>query len=446
MSQPPPSSSVAGGGASVPAPLSDGGKHRVRDAARRRKESGLIRQLERWTSRDREQCKAAPRSGLRDQGRVAVLQDSVDLISRLQDLNTALTSACNAQEERMQVMAVQLQIAIHSSRVHTAAAAATTWSPPSTTATTTPTPAPLSESEAERKTQPSLHHSTSITTSQTSVNRASSPSSSSSLSFSSSPILSSPSPTPSSSFPSPSSTSSSSSHPLSALPSRVSDALSYLSARHSLYSSLLGDSRLTLLLVDSATGMGLDANDAFCAHSRYSRHQLMRKLIIAPYTHIMQGPPLLPPAAPPDDSTPSPPTAKRRKVGGEVDDVDKVDVGQVGTGEESSASGEYAECSGGFHVHDLTAVDEVAQAVPQWPRSLREMRRLYAGEVGVVQCVWRCRLADGLVREQQWVSWVAKRDAVVDQLGRVTQQPVHTVYAAGFDDAHVVQRWHSLTA
>ena len=92
------------------------GKHREMDALRRRKETGLIRQLELFTARDREKRKGAPRSALirRDQGRVAVLQDSVDLISRLEDLNAALTSACNSQEERIQAMASQLQLAIHS--------------------------------------------------------------------------------------------------------------------------------------------------------------------------------------------------------------------------------------------------------------------------------------------------------------------------------------------
>ena len=422
------------------------------DAVRRRKETGLIRQLERWTSRDREQRKAAPRSGLirRDQGRVAVLQDSVDLISRLEDLNAALTSACNAQEERVQTMAAQLQIAIHraDTAAKTAAAADTDTAEAIAGATTTPTPAPASEFEAERQTELSLHHSASTTTLTiplTTVNRVTSSSSSASSSSSSSP------PSPVSSSPSPSSTSPSPSlsHPLSLLPSRVSDVLSYLSARHSLYSSLLGDSSLRLLLVDSATGIGLDANDAYFAHSHFSRHQLTHTLITAPYTYIMDASPPLPlplPQVPlsarPGDSTPSPPAAKRRKGAGKegkADVVRKEGVGQVALQERGSASGEYVEHSG-------READEVAQGVPQWPRSLREMRRLYAGEVGVVQCVWRCRLADGLVREQQWVSWVAKRDAVVDQLGRVTQQPVHTVYAAGFDDAHVVQRWHSLTA
>ena len=368
------------------------GKHREMDALRRRKETGLIRQLEQLTARDREKRKGV-RSALirRDQGRLAVLHDSVDLISRLEDLNAALTSACNAQEERMQAMAQQLQLAIHS-------AAGTITTDTATAASTPP--------EGERKAQPPLPHSKSaatLTIPLTRTHRASSTSSSTS-SLSSLPSPSSPS-------------SSSATHPLSLLPSRVSDVLSYFSSRHSLYSSLLGDSRITTLLVDSSTGIGLDANDAYFHHSHFTRHQLTHTLITAPYRFIMGEDQGGEGGARGAVLTEQQPPAKKRRGGG-------------GRG------------SGG--VLGAGVGDEVAQGVPQWPRSLREMRRLYDGEVGMVHCVWRCRMADGLVREQQWVSWVAKRDSVVDDHGNVVQRPVHTVYAAGFDDAVVIEDWSRL--
>ena len=321
------------------------------DALRRRREATFVRQLERLTARDQERG-GQQRSALikRDRGKVGVLQDAVDLITRLEDLNNALTRACNAQEDRIQAMSAQLQLAIHS------------HSSPSSSSSSL---APPSDADGAQESASSSAVSPSIFSSSRSVSSSSS-------------------------------SRSGTAHPLAALPQRVSELLSYFSQRHSLYASVLGYGHIHLLLVDAETGIGLDANEAYFGHSHYSRQQVTHKLLTAPYDWIM--------------AAEQAPSLKRKR-----------------------ASAPRAS--------PAAADDEVAQGVPQYPRSVAQMRELFDKRRSVASAVWRCKMGDDRVYEQRWLSWVAKWDMVVDDSGRVVQRPMQVVYAGGFDEAVVLDSW-----
>ena len=299
-------------------------RHREQNAVRRRREVELIRQLERLTVHDRER-RGNPRSALirADVGRVGVLQDSIDLISRLEAHNAALSAALQAQEDQQ-------------------APASTGKQPPSSQPLDTSDPFP--------------------------------------------PLL----PPASSSSPS---ASSASTHLLARLPPRVSEHLAQLASHHSLASQALTDARIRLLLVDADTGIGLDANESYFHHMRFTQYQLTHTCVTAPITAILHA----------DRGHYPPETVNEARA---------------------------KETSGDALL--------VAQGVAQYPRSVLAIRELLEGRASTVTAVWRCRSGDAKVWEQTWVSWVAKTDWVVNDAGQAVQRPVQIVYAAGLDEAILI--------
>ena len=161
--------------------------------------------------------------------------------------------------------------------------------------------------------------------------------------------------------------------------------------RHSLYSTFFLSASLPMLTVRCDTGAVLDINSAVLALSGWQAHHLIGKRITAPYSHVMSSPPK--------------------------------------TYEELNA-----ELWCPPNDHDRVMVEEKdgrmvnAKEHRQYQTSHDMERKLYGGELSVIQAVWRLQLRNGRLHEMTATQWCGEWHEVPDGSGGMRRQPTYVVY------------------
>ena len=196
------------------------------------------------------------------------------------------------------------------------------------------------------------------------------------------------------------------SHVLSLLPTRshtsqhsdyftshTAAAFNTSSLNTSLYSVFFLSASLPMLTIRCDTGQVLDVNSQALALSGWSAQSMIGKRITAPYDYVMS------------------PTRTKHD--------DKMccsnDLGY--DGQYDAIIVDEQDCVvGESHEHD------------QYETSNELERKLYGGELSVIQPVWRLRLKDGGLHELTVTQWCGDWTDVVDSKGGSRRQPTYVVY------------------
>jgi len=165
-------------------------------------------------------------------------------------------------------------------------------------------------------------------------------------------------------------------------------------ARNSLYSTFFLSASLPMLTVRCETGAVIDVNSAALALSGWQPHHMIGKRVTAPYDLIM--------------STPN-------KSVAEID------------------AEEAALCSNGsarVMVEGKESDGRMVNATEhtQYEASNELERKLYGGELSVIQAVWRLQLRNGRLHEMTVTQWCGEWDEVPDGGGGTRRQPTYMVY------------------
>ena len=169
--------------------------------------------------------------------------------------------------------------------------------------------------------------------------------------------------------------------------------LTQVALRQSLYSNAFLQGRVALLTVDAASGLGLDANEAYVAHSGFSRSQMQQRQLLPSQAELGRW------TGSDDGAAAHSPTRHRRQKRARV---------QPAAAEGSSSA---AAASAGLR---------------QYPQALQLLQALYAGERVMIATVWRCPHEDGSVWENRHTSWLASADG---------DRPVSIVFASSYEEA-----------
>ena len=169
-------------------------------------------------------------------------------------------------------------------------------------------------------------------------------------------------------------------------------ATSRHSYSQSLYSVFFLSASLPMLTVRCDTGQVLDVNTATLALSGWQAHHMIGKRITAPYEHIMN------------------------KMQWSYGELTAHEAALCYKGSERIM----VEEKDGRMVH--------AKVHPQYDTSNEMERALYAGEVSVIQAVWRLQLKDGQLHELTATQWCGEWMEVPDGHGGTRRQPTYVVY------------------
>ena len=161
--------------------------------------------------------------------------------------------------------------------------------------------------------------------------------------------------------------------------------------RQSLFTSFFLSASLPMLTVHCETGQVLDVNSKALEMSGWQPHHMIGKRITAPYELIMSKSLL----------------SYSESMKEEVDCMD-------------SAGRVLVEEKDGQMVH--------ARVHPQYETSNELERRLYAGEVSVIQAVWRLQLRNGRLHEVTATQWCDGWVDVPDSANGVKRRPTYVVY------------------